>query len=182
MASYPSQLNPGMMLPTTNVWDVSQLYDIDINSEEFRELLVRLYQNINNIALAVNLKDTGYYTLQEFLNSQAFFPNPSLSSLTPQNPVFRQAFRKVINFGVLPNAGTKTVAHNINITDGYSFTRIYATASDQIGFNYIPIPYASPTDTDNIELSVDATNVTIITGSNRSNFTICYVILEYIKS
>lgn len=181
-SSYPSQLNPGMMLPTTNVWDVDRLYQIDVNSDEFKELLVRLYQNINNIALAVNLKDTGYYTLQEFLNSQAFFPNPALSSTTSQNPVFRQAFRKVINAGSLPNAGTSSIAHGIDITAGYSFTRIYGCASDQIGMNYIPLPYASPTDANNIELNVDATNVNIITGSNRTAFTVTYIILEYIKS
>lgn len=179
--SYPSQLNPGMFVPTTDVWDVSQIYQIEDLSPELQELLVRLYQNLNNMSLALNLKDTGYYSLQEFLNSQAFFPDPTLSSTTSAAPVYRQAFRTTVNFGALPNTGTKSVAHGIAIMGTYSFTRIYAAASDQIGMNYIPIPYASPTDTNNIELSVDATNVTITTGSDRSAFLITYVILEYIK-
>lgn len=170
------------MLPTTDVWDVAQLYDVDVNSDEFKELLVRLYQNVNNIALAVNLKDTGYYTLQEFLNSQAYFANPALSSSTPQAPVLRQVFRKVINFGALPNAGAKSVAHNIPITSGYSFTRIYGTASDQSApRSFIPLPYASAAG-DNIELQVDDTDVIITTTIDRTNYTICYVVLEYVKS
>ena len=40
----------GAYVVTTNVWDVSQLYSIDVKSPEFQELLVRLYQNVNNIA------------------------------------------------------------------------------------------------------------------------------------
>src|SRR5690606_40889986 len=73
MPSYPPQLNLGAFVPTTNIWDPSELYTLDIQPE-FRELLVRLYQNLNNMSLLLNLKDTGYYTLEEFLNSQAFFP------------------------------------------------------------------------------------------------------------
>lgn len=177
----PNQNSFGALVPTTNVWDVSRLYEVDVQSPEFKELLVRLYQNVNNISNILNIKDSGYYPLTEFVNSQSFFPNPLLSSLTQQLPSQRQVFRKVINFGVLPNTALKSVAHGISITNTYSFTRIYACASDPVGFNYIPIPYASPVLVNNIEINVDAVNVNIITGSNRSAFTICYVILEYIK-
>jgi hypothetical protein len=172
----------GAFVPTTNVWDVSRLYEVDVKSPEFKELLVRLYQNINNMALVLNIKDSGYYDLDEFVNGQLFFPNPALSSATQQNALFRQVFRKVINFGALPAApGTKSVAHGIAINSAYSFTRIYATASDQVGLNYIPIPYASPVLANNIELNVDSTNVNITVGSNRSNFTTTFVILEYLN-
>lgn len=181
MPSYPPQLNPGAFVPTTNIWDPSELYTLDIQPE-FRELLVRLYQNLNNMSLLLNLKDTGYYTLEEFLNSQAFFPNPALSSTTPQTPVFRQGFRKLIQMGTLPNNGTISIAHGIAIQNTYSFTRIYGAASDQTGLNFIPLPYASPTLANNIEVRVDGTNVVLTTGSNRTNFTISYVIVEYIKS
>ncbi len=178
---FPAQSNPGAFVPTTDIYDTSILYSIDINSAEFKEFLVRLRQSINNIALVLNIKDSGYYTLTEFVNGQVFFPDPTLSSTTSTAPVDRQVFRLVVNFGALPNTGTKSVAHNLTITNAFSFTRIYATASDTTGHTYIPIPYASPTDANEIELSVDATNVNITTGSNRTNFNICYVVLEYIK-
>jgi hypothetical protein len=171
----------GAFIPTTNIWDVAgQIYSIDVTSPEFKELLVRMYQNLNLMAINVNLRDAGYYDTSQFVNGQLFFPNPTLSSSSPTTPAFRQVTRLVVNFGALPNAGTKTVAHNIPITAQYTFTRIYGAASDTTGLTYIPLPYASPVLVNNIEISVTSTNVVITTGSNRSNYNVCYVILEYL--
>lgn len=182
MALSSQQINAGSFLATTSVFDPSAIYSVEINSDEFKEFLFLLASAVNNISLSMNTRDAGYYSLSEFLNGQIFFPNPTLVSTSNQQPVWRQVYREVVNFGTLPNAGTKSVVHNIpNINAAFSFTRIYGAASDPVGFNYIPLPYASPTLVNNIELSVDATNVNITTGSNRSNFTITYVILEYIK-
>ena len=178
----PNPNNPGAFVATTNIWDVAQLYDIDANSIEFKELLVRLYQNINNIALLLNIKDTGLYNTFEIINGQTYFPNPTLTSSTSGFPTNRQVYRTTVNFGALPNTGSKSVAHNIVVTPSTTFTRIYATASDTTGETYIPIPYASPTLANNIEIFVDNTNVTITTGSDRTNYTICYVVLEYLQS
>lgn len=172
----------GSFVPTTNVWDVSELYSINVNSLEFKELLVRLYQNVNLIALVLNTKDSGYYDTSEFVNGQLLFSNPALSSATSTSPDMRQIYRLVVNFGALPNTGTKSVAHGITTTASTTFTRIYGAASDTTGFNYIPLPFASPTLANNISLSVDATNVTITTGSNRSNFNVSYVVLEYVQN
>lgn len=168
----------GAFLDTTNTWNVDRLYEVNVNSDEFKELIVQLYQIINNVALVTNIKDSGYYVLTEFVTGALYFPNPALTSLTARTPTFRQVFRKVINFGALPN-GTKSVAHGLPITAGYSFTKIYATATNP-STSFIPIPYASATG-DNIELSVDATNVTITTASDRTAYTICYAVLEFIK-
>lgn len=178
MAQFP---NMGAFVPTTNIWDPTELISVDLTSDAFREILIRLYQNLNRLSLAVNTREAALYPLQEFVTGQVFFPNPSLNSSSATTPVFRPTYRKVINFGALPNAGTKSVAHNIPITSGYTFTHIYGAASDTTGNNYIPLPYASPTLVNNIELNVDATNINIITGSNRSNFTVTYVIVEYLK-
>lgn len=172
----------GAFVPTTQVWDVGDIQNLDVNSPEFKELVVRLYQNINNIALVLNAKDTGIYNTGQFVNSQTWFPNPALTSASTTFPAFRQVFRCVINFGALPNTTTKSVAHGITITSSTTFTRIYATASDTTGLNYVGIPYASTTLANNIQLDVSSTNVTITTGVNRSNFNICYVILEFIQS
>ncbi len=182
MASFPDQLGPGAFIPLTDIFDAQHIYGLEVGSPEFKEFLVRLRQSINDIAMVLNIKDTGYYVDQEFVNGQAFFPNPALTSLTPQVPELRQVFRKVINFGTLPNTGTTNVAHGIDIVAAvaFTFTRIYGAATDP-NTAFIPLPYASPTDADNIELSVDATNVIITTGSDRTGFTTTYVVLEYIK-
>jgi hypothetical protein len=172
----------GAFVPTTNIWDVGEIYQVNVNSNEFKELLVRLYQNINNISILLNIKDTGYYPLQEFVTSKLLFPNPLLDSQTATVPVFRPIYRMTVNFGALPNTGTKSVPHGITCTNVTTFTMSYAEASDTTGHNYIQISYASPVLANNIELKVDGTNVTIITGSNRSNFNVCYVFLEYVQS
>ena len=40
----------GAYAPTTFIWDVEQLQHIEVTSPEFKELLVRLYQNLNLMA------------------------------------------------------------------------------------------------------------------------------------
>ncbi len=178
---FPSQLNQGSFVPTTSVWDVNQIYETEVGTPEFTELLVRLYQNINNIAVNLNLKDIGYYVEQEFLNGQKFFSDSSPGTSKSQTLQYRQVFRTVVNFGALPNNTTKSVPHGIQVTQQYSFTRIYGTASNSLGGSFLPIPYASSTAGRVIELSVDATNVHIITGSDMTAYTSTYIVLEYIK-
>lgn len=171
----------GSFVPTTAIFDVDLLYEVDVNSPEFKELLVRLYQNVNLMSLVLNTKDSGYYNTQEFVSGQLFFPDVATNDGDSNANDFRQGIRSVINFGALPNAAGKSVAHGITVSASTQFTRIYATATDPVGFNYIPIPYASPTAANNIELSVDATNVTITTGIDRTAFTKCIVVLEYVQ-
>jgi len=198
MASFPNQLGPGSFVPTTNIWDVSEIYSTSVTSDEFKELLVRLYQNLNIMSLNLNIKTTGYYPLTEFVTGEAFFPNPDTTLTTSSgiNRGLRQVFIKVINFGALPNTGTKKIAHGISIRtktvspgpppltteSGYTFIDIYGTASDTTGANYIHLPYASTTALNqNVSLDVDATDVIVTTGTNRSNYDTTYIILKYIK-
>lgn len=177
----------GAFLPTTDVFDRSIIESIDVNSPEFKDFLVRLYQTTNNIANAVNIRDAGYYIQDEFVNGQLWFENPALSSKTTQSPEHRQVWRKVINFGALPSGAPAfiDVAHGITFaaTGPVTFTRIYGTATDPATPMAIPIPYSSATAVvSNLELYVNATNVRITTGgTDYSAYTTCYVILEYIK-
>lgn len=173
--------NTGSFIPTTNIWDVSEIQNTDVTSPQFKELIIRMYQNINAIALAVNTKDTGYYPLFEMVNSQLWFPDPTATSASTPQPNYRQVVRKVINFGTLPNTGTTSVAHGITFTTKSRMTRLYGTAIDPLNRLYLPLPYASPTAANNIELNCDATNVNVITGSNRTAYTVCYIVIEYIK-
>lgn len=171
----------GAFAPTTNIWDTSEIYSTDVTSPAFKELLVRLYQNLNLLSLVTNVKDSGMYVDSEFQTSCQYFADPALNSSTQQTPTLRPVFRKVINFGALPNATTKSVAHGIAPTASFSFTRIYGCSTTP-STSYIPLPYASTTLINNVELNADATNVNITTGINRSAYTITYVVLEYIKT
>lgn len=177
----PQQNQVGAFVPTSFIWDVARINEVDVNSAEFKELLVRLYQNVVNIANTLNIKDSGYYNVLEFVTGQLLFPNQNFDSQTLQSASFRQILRKTIIFGTLPNTGTKSVAHGITVTAETTWFMIRATATDPIGLTGIEISYASPTLANNIEINVDATNINITTGSNRSNYTICNVVLEYVQ-
>jgi hypothetical protein len=175
--------NTGAFVPNNWIWDVQQIPEINVNSAEFKELLVRMYQNLNLMNIVLNIKDSGYYNTSQFINGQLFFPNPALNSSTAQTPEFRQVYRLVVNFGALPNTATKTVPHGITCNAQTSFTRIYGCATKPTApFEYIPLPYASATLVNNIELFVDSTNVNIVTAADYSAYTITYVILEYLQN
>ncbi len=170
----------GLFLPTTEIFDTQQLQGGKLSEEQMKEILIRIVQAFNDSNIAMNLKDTGVYSLDEYVSAQTFFPDLTVS----QKP--RPAYRKVIDFGGLPNTGTTSVAHGIAFDTNSIGTRIYGTATDPsaapAGLRKIPIPYASPTLANNIEIDIDSTNVNITTGSDRTAFTKCIVVLEYLAS
>jgi len=174
-------INWGYQIPTTILTELQQISEQSENGEESekqKQLYIALYQAFNNIINALNAKDTGAYLVQEIVPGPLFFnSNNDFNNLRP-------VFRTVIDFGSLPAAGSKSVAHGISgITNTFSFTRIYGSATKPATPSFIPIPYASAAGVaSNLELYVDATNVTITTGgTDYSAYTICYVIVEYIK-
>jgi hypothetical protein len=149
-----------------------------VDSEEW-DLVLTDY--IRYIIDALNSKEIAIYDLQEFANGEIWF-----NASNVQQPRF--GLRKVINFGALPNATIKSVAHGITITTNTSFTHIYATATNPTAvfparFS-VPIPYVNVlVPTDGIEIYVDATNVNIrTTTANWVGFTTCYVVLEYLQN
>lgn len=181
----------GAFIPTNFLFDAQQLNEVKNIDPLLRELLVKLYQNINQMALITNISDKGQYAVSEFVNGQQWFPNPANTSATAAVPTNRQVCRYVVNFGALPNTATKQATTQIILTTGYRFTRIYGCASDPVNFRYIPLPYSSATAVaSNIELFVDSVvvgpnrfaRVNVITGANYSAFTTTYIVLEYIKS
>lgn len=178
MAFIPTQqVNTGFFVSTTFDFDIQALQGIEGISPELRELLIRLYLNLNKSLLALNQRDVGMFQLQEQLNGQVWF-NPISSNINDS----RYGFGKAVNFGALPNAGLKSVPHGINFNTITAGTDVWGAAFDPVGKTMIPLPYASPTLVNNIELYLDATNVNIITGSNRSNYTQCYVVAQWLKN
>lgn len=142
------------------------------DSSEFQDGLDSTYKRI---ADAVNTKEGALYIPNEEATFQLYF--------TPGDPqTLRPTYRMVIDFGTLPNAGTKSTLHNIAFTSEFTVTRMYGAATDPTGLIYIPLPYASPVLANNIELFANGTNVTVITGANRTNFTRCTIVIEYLKN
>ena len=91
-------------------------------------------------------------------------------------------YRKVIDFGVLPNATSKNVAHGISNLG--RVCKCDCTAIDTsagIGFTP-PMPISLNNTTSNLIVTFDATNIKFNTGANLSNYNDCKVILEYTKT
>lgn len=164
--------NPSGLIPETYIIpeDVGQ-----------KDLKIRQYLNL--IAAATNTKDSGIYDGLETITGQQFLP--TFSTQTTSNATAREVIRKVIDFGALPNAALKSVAHGIPIgvaaNVDFSVTKMYAAATNP-GVSWIPLPYASPTLANNIELNFDATNINITTGIDRTAYTRCFVIVEYMTT
>lgn len=138
--------------------------------DRFLPILDLLYKRIAN---TVNTKEGGLYSKTEVAAFMQYFTS------TPNE--FRPVYRKVIEFGALPNAGIKQVAHGLAVTNTYRWVRIYGAATDPVALTGISLDRSSPTLNENIKVDVDATNVTITTAINYSAYTSSQVVLEYTK-
>lgn len=184
MATYGPQNEPGLFLETTSVFDVQTIYQLDIKSQQFKEFLVDLRETVSKISEAVNLKDTGKYPKTEFSCGQTYFPDPALTSTTPQKPTQRQVFRKTFQWpNILPNNGPDHIAHGIDVTSNtYKVTRMYGSATQLVPHKYVPIPYITADLAEIIQLYADGTDIYIITNFDASAYDFTYVTMEYIKT
>lgn len=146
--------------------------DFPRDQQEFINTISLLYKRIAN---SVNTKEGALYLPQELATFQLYF-----TANDPQK--LRNVYRKTVDFGVLPNTTFKSVAHGISFDSNFATTRIYGSATDPTTLTYIPLPFADPVPANNISLFLDGTNIYITSGSNRSNFTRCTVVIEYVKN
>ncbi len=179
MGYIPQQKNDtGLYIATTTVID--SINSSDELSSSLKQILVVLYQTVNNIALALNKKESGIYDLTEFVNGQGWFdPNPNKGV----NDQPRSDFRKVYYLTSLP-AGVTNITHLINgttpLTAQYTFTKLYGMANNTSTFNYYPIPFASAGGATNIEIRANSTQI-VITNNSGVVFNSVYIIAEYLK-
>lgn len=152
------------------------LYDsIPEHWEDARDILVEYFKKVSN---AINAREIGWLLTEELLTGKQF--NPGINS--PNTQTFRSVFRKVINFGALPNAGVMSVPHGINVGSNFSLASpLVAAATDPTDFLAIGLPFSSPTLNKNIQLDMDDTNINITTAIDYSAYTICYVTIEYMQ-
>jgi len=149
--------------------------------EEQRNISLREY--LNKISTSSNTKTSGIYDGTITITGDRFIP--TFSTDTKSNVTYRSVFRKVVDFGALPNAAAKSVAHEIKTESTFSLTKLYGGATQPGASTWtqaIPIPHSSPILANNIAITVDATNVTITTGINRTAFTRCFVVIEWITT
>lgn len=91
-------------------------------------------------------------------------------------------YRKVINFGALPNATKKEVQHNISNLKNFTKIEGIAIRNDNTNFSQpLPLIYKNVDTGYNTALTANNTIVGIETNNDRSNF-YGYVTLEYTKT
>ena len=88
-------------------------------------------------------------------------------------------YRKVIDFGALPNATTKSIAHNISNID--KITKIEGITYANYNYSLLPLVYNSNEAQYNTEIYVGSTYIYMKSTQNRSGVT-AYVTLEYTKT
>jgi len=141
-------------------------------SQDDKQLLRNIYRKTNELVYIINTKDTGIFNDEEFFTSQQWYVGKDQARQ-------QMIFRKVIEFGALPNTGTTNVAHNLNpggtINNTWDFVKIYGTAKDPVTPQWIPLAHPA------ITIVITNTNVSITTTANLSAYTETRVILEYTK-
>jgi len=133
-----------------------------------------LKNTLEKYAKLINRKDNGQYESIEIQNNQTF------PGANPQTK--RMIFRKIVDCGALPNTATKTVAHGITNFAEIRVTRLYGAATFP-GVAALPLPYlALAIPAFSVELYIDATNVVLVTGVDRTAYTSTYVVIEYFRT
>lgn len=89
----------------------------------------------------------------------------------------KSIYRKTVNIGSLPNATTKTITHNIS---GFGLL-VKLEGCFTNGTNSGSLPYSATTTAKAVQVYTDATNITVITGEDRSTYS-GYVTLYYTKN
>ena len=170
------------MQPSDNQILESYVPVYDVVPEKWEDARPFIVEQLKRIATAVNIREIGWFLDEELLSGKAFIPGVNASGTGATSQLYRQILRKVINFGALPNTTVKVVPHGITVDANFTLIQMYAATSDPVSLVSLPIPYLDTSGpTSFIGMNMDATNVNIATGSNRSNFTRCYVVIEYIQ-
>lgn len=86
----------------------------------------------------------------------------------------KPVYRKVIDFGALPNATTKSVAHGL--TGIGEIVSLRAIANDSAASAFVK---ALPMPTQLDSLAIDTTNVTIVTSADLTAYEQAYAVIEY---
>lgn len=166
----------GSFIATTPQLDVSE-----INREaDIKSLMTRVYLVLNTMSMAINLKDTGYYSKEEFVCGRLFYPSGDNNSNTSNYLQYRPVFRLVLDCGALPNATTKLIPHGLNTT-GYTLTKLSGSATNTSRWGAIPLPYLAGIGT-SVAVWMDGTNINIQTSGNMSSYNKSSVVIEYVKT
>lgn len=95
-------------------------------------------------------------------------------------------YKKVIEFGALPNATTKRVNHGIsdikNVVSATGIAKRYVPSTQTYHWQPLPLVYQGTSSSFNASVGVSSTQVSVACDNDRSDFTESYIYLEYTKT
>jgi hypothetical protein len=142
----------------------------EVFPEDADEFLVKLTNLYTQIAICVNAREIGVYSVTQSITG-SFYPNPTNpSQMLP-------SYRKIFVFGAIP-AGTEVdIPHGLTGT----FFLIALTGSCQTDNpDQRPLPYPGDHGTDSVTLFIDSVDLVIANGTDGPNLNYGLVELEYI--
>lgn len=87
-------------------------------------------------------------------------------------------YKKTVSCGTLPNNSTTTTPHGISNLE--LVVKFEGFAYD--GTNIAPLPLVATNGAYNVQVSVNATNISLTDGADRSSYTTSYITLYYTKT
>lgn len=146
----------------------------DTIPDNWDEAKATLVENLKKMTNVINTKERGTMFLEQILSGGQLFG----TTTSGQQP--RSIYRTVINFGPLPNATSKSVAHNINIDVNFTLFDLSISATNPTALTSFSLKYWSQDATEDIVISLTSTNVVVTTLSDYSMFTRSIVTIEYV--
>lgn len=143
--------------------------------EEAKPFIVEVLKKMSN---AINIREIGWLLDEELLTGKAFIPGPVVPGNNPG--IYRQVFRKVIDFGPLPDNSTKTVPHGIVFDANFTLIQLWGSATDPTGLVAIPLPFVGQTVATSIALLMNSTDIIVTTHDVKSQFSRVFIFIEYL--
>lgn len=134
-------------------------FDIPTDEKEWKETMVQMVKRINSV---VNTKEGAFFLPLEIANFEQWFTVGNTQK-------FRSGYRKTfdmvtLNGGPIAPGAVATFPHGIsNISTA---TMIWGTATtDEATPKFIPLPYISQTEAEEIQIYITATDVVLANGT-----------------
>ena len=146
--------------------------------------VIELTQAQYNALPESKLSDDILYVISDSVNGADGYPPLIYSEEERETGVWvdgRPLYQKTINFGSLPASGSKTVQHNIQNL-GY-IVDIRGTAINPTNHGHLHIPHVHRSSISNqVQIGADNTSVTIFVATDQTQYSICYLTLQYVKT
>ena len=149
----------------------------DVVPEKWEDARPFLVEQLKKISNGINIREIGWFLDVELLSGKQFFTDQTITGTSEQ---FRSVFRKVIDFGQLPNAGTKSLPHGITFDVNFTLVSMWLSATDPVNFKAFSLAYWAKNIPGDIILNMDATNVNVTTASNYTAYKRSFIVIEYL--